>query len=178
MDDYKLAFLSYLLLENNSCIRGGILITDIFTKPLEFRVTSTIKPTSFQKTLYGDTLLEHILVELIGIPLLNDVTKTPDFVLVRNPLFLGINDKMGVKVIRLYKEDEITYEKPNSNNQQLSSMSGKYESIFFETTKNFEGELPEIRKFLMDIFAKKNLLEPFERMNMAIQEVHIKNLVS
>jgi len=177
MDETKLAFLSHLSFENNSCIRGGILISDIYTKPLEFRVTAPIKPTSFQKTLYGDILNEHILIELIGIPLLNAVKGTPDFILVRDPLFLGINESLGLKVIRLFKEDEITYEKTEGNSQQLHSSSGKYEPIFFETTKNLDGELPEIRKILMEIFIKKNLLEPFDRVNLAIQEVHAKNLV-
>lgn len=59
MEQTKLAFLSRLSFDNDSCIRGGILITDVNTKPLEFRVTAPIKPTSFQKTLYGKIIKDY-----------------------------------------------------------------------------------------------------------------------
>ncbi|MCK7537635.1 MAG: hypothetical protein MZV63_45115 [Marinilabiliales bacterium] len=63
------------------------------TKPLEFRVTAPIKTTNFQKTLYGDVLLEHVLVELISLPLITVLNEELDLILVKDPLFLGANNK-------------------------------------------------------------------------------------
>ena len=102
----KMAFLDVYTFENNSGIMGAILVTDADTKPIEFRVTAPIKPTNFQKTLYGDVLLEHILVELAAVPLLSAINEQIDLILVRNPLFLGVNDKQGVRVVRIFTEDE------------------------------------------------------------------------
>ena len=73
MEIAKIAFLETYTSEDSGGIIGAILVTDEETKPLEFRVTSPIKPTGFQKTLYGDVLLEHILVELISVPLLSQI---------------------------------------------------------------------------------------------------------
>ena len=75
MELRKIAFLETYNLEDEAGIMGAILVTDAETKPLEFRVTAPIKPTNFQKTLYGDVLLEHILTELVSVPLLNALTK-------------------------------------------------------------------------------------------------------
>ena len=75
----KMAFLDVYTFENNSGIMGAILVTDADTKPMEFRVTAPIKPTNFQKTLYGDVLLEHILVELAAVPLLSAINEQIDF---------------------------------------------------------------------------------------------------
>jgi len=64
----KIGFLETYAPDDNGGVMGAILVTDADTKPLEFRVTAPIKTTNFQKTLYGDVLLEHILVELISVP--------------------------------------------------------------------------------------------------------------
>jgi len=56
MEELTIGFLSSAKFENDSVIRGAILVTDVETKPLEFRVTAPVRPTNFQKTLYGDIL--------------------------------------------------------------------------------------------------------------------------
>ena len=88
----KIGFLESYSTDTKSGLMGAILVTDIDTKPLEFRVTAPIKPTNFQKTLYGDVLLEHIQVELISVPLINALSREVDMILVRDPLFLGANE--------------------------------------------------------------------------------------
>lgn len=90
MEIAKIAFLETYTLSENGGVMGAILVTDAETKPLEFRVTAPIRPTSFQKTLYGDVLLEHILVELISVPLLNAVNEQIDLIVVKDPLFLEL----------------------------------------------------------------------------------------
>ena len=106
MEIGKLAFLETYTSDDNGSIIGAILVTDAETKPLEFRVTSPIKPTGFQKTLYGDVLLEHILVELISVPLLNAINEHVDLILVKDPFFLGANNKQGIRVIRVFNESD------------------------------------------------------------------------
>src|SRR5574338_1279256 len=99
MELAKIAFLETYTLSENGGIMGAILVTDAETKPLEFRVTAPIKTTNFQKTLYGDVLLEHILVELISVPLINALNGEIDIILVKDNLFLGANNKKGVRVV-------------------------------------------------------------------------------
>lgn len=171
MDNFNIAFLESCRLDNDSTIRGALLLTDVQTKPLEFRVTAPIRPNPFQKTLYGNTLFEHILVELIGIPLLKALKEKPNLILVRDHLFLSINEKIETPAIRLFKETEVQFGN-NKNAQPLTSLTGKFEPILIETSKNVETQLPEIRKQLVEIFKKSNLLEPFERIIVACNQVH------
>ncbi len=173
MENLKLAFLSSYNFENDSVYRGAVLVTDENTKPIEFRVTSTIKPTDFQKTLYGSILNEHILVELIAVPLLGALKDQPDFVLVQDPLFLAANDKQGLRIVRLFKETEGD---GHNEAEQATVINSKYEPILLETSKHIEADLVEIRKRLFDIFAQRNLLEPFDRVKVACQQIHDKKV--
>ena len=174
MDLVRIAFLETYSFDDHSGVMGAILVTDPDTKPLEFRVTAPIKPTSFQKTLYGNVLHEHILVELIAIPLLNAIKDDIDLILVKDPLFLGINNKQGVRAIRLFKEGEEPY-KGNSMDDVVE-LSGDNDTIYLETTKKFVTELPEIKERLNGISTFRNLIEPFDRLKIACEQVHLQKV--
>lgn len=169
MELSKIAFLETYTLSDNAGIMGAILVTDAETKPLEFRVTAPIRPTSFQKTLYGDVLLEHILVELISVPLLNAVNEQIDLIIVKDPLFLGANNKQGIRLVRLIT-DESQKSKGNTAIEALNSTSGGGK-VYLETSKKFEEELKGIRERLEKIAESRNLAEPFERLKAACEQV-------
>ena len=175
MEELTIAFLSSVRFENDAVIRGAALITDVQTKPLEFRVTAPVHPTNFQKTLYGDILTEHILVELITIPLLKALSQKPNIVVVRDPLFLGANERQDVPIVRVFKDGEARFA-GNNKVEQLTSIGGKYEPILFETSKSLEAKLPELRKQLSEVFSKRSLLEPFDRIETALQQVHTQKV--
>lgn len=171
MELANLAFLETYTLDDDDGIMGAILVTDKDTKPVEFRVTAPIKPTNFQKTLYGDVLREHILVELVAVPLLNAVSEQVDLILARDPLFLGTNNKQGIRVVRVYNEAEGHL---NGTHEELLSPKGAKEKVFIETEKKFHSELPEIAKVLSNIAEQRLLTEPFERLKIACEQVHLQ----
>lgn len=45
---------------------GGYLVTNLWGRPLEFRLTNAIQPNRVQHILYGDTLNQYLCGELIG----------------------------------------------------------------------------------------------------------------
>jgi len=171
MEELNVAFLSSCKFENEAVVRGAILITDGQTKPLEFRVTAPIRPTNFQKTLYGEILIEHILVELVTLPLLKALGQKPDIIVVRDPLFLGANEKQEIPIVRVFQDGEARFA-GNNKAEQLDSIGGKYEPILIETSHSLEAKLPEHRKQLATIFSQRSLLEPFDRIATALQQVH------
>jgi hypothetical protein len=171
MEIAKMAFLETFALEDNGGIMGAILVTDADTKPLEFRVTAPIKPTSFQKTLYGDVLLEHILVELISVPLLNAVNEQIDLIIVKDPFFLGTNNKQGIRVLRVFNEEDGKSRISSKSEPLAFSANGKGKTMI-ETSKKFEAELPAIKDMLNKLAENRNLLEPFERLKLACEQVH------
>ncbi|OGU77200.1 MAG: hypothetical protein A2V93_12555 [Ignavibacteria bacterium RBG_16_34_14] len=172
MDLRKIAFLETYTLENDAGIMGAILVTDADTKPLEFRVTAPIKPTNFQKTLYGDVLLEHILTELVSVPLLNAINEEIDLILVRDALFMGVNEKQGIRVVRVMNEEDKNF-KASKSVQELASSNGSPKT-YVETSKKFESELAEIKAKLSFLSEHRNLVEPFDRLKVACEQVHLQ----
>src|SRR5262249_20078249 len=45
---------------------GGYLVTNGWGRPLEFRLTTAVQPNRVQAALYGPTLSEYLLADLIG----------------------------------------------------------------------------------------------------------------
>jgi hypothetical protein len=174
MNDLKIAFISSHHFEDGAAIRGAILVADFDTKPLEFRVTAPVRPTLFQKTLYGELLNEHILVELIAVPLLAELKEKPQIILVREPLFLGINARQMIRTVLILKEDELQFGK-NNPTAQLDSVSGR-PPLILKTSEQFSKELDSIREQLESIYSRRDLLEPFSRNKIACQEVHNQRL--
>lgn len=171
MDLGKIAFLETYTLDDNAGIMGAILVTDTETKPLEFRVTAPIKTTNFQKTLYGDVLLEHVLVELISVPLISAVSEEIDLILVKDPLFLGANNKQGVRVVRVLNENDKSA-KTKNDNLHLVGINGS--TVYLETSKKYDSELAEIKEQINTIAESRNLLEPFDRLKVACEQVHLQ----
>jgi len=173
MDITKIAFLETFNVSENGGIMGAILVTDAETKPLEFRVTAPIRPTNFQKTLYGEVLLEHILVELISVPLLNAINEQIDIILVKDPFFLGANGKQGIRVIRIL-EDESQKSRVNNPVEMIHTPNSQSENIFIETSEQFESELKGIKDMLEKIAEVRNLAEPFDRLKAACEQVQMQ----
>jgi hypothetical protein len=171
MDIKKLAFLETYLGEDSS-IMGVILVTDADTKPLEFRVTSQIKPTNFQKILYGNVLKEHILVELVALPLLGAIDEDIDVILVSDPLFLGTNSKQGVRCVRVFSGKEASGKKLTKID--LASVSNEGLPLSLEIPNDFDDELPGISEALEAVSGTRDLTEPFERLKLGCEQVYLK----
>jgi hypothetical protein len=169
----KIGFLESLVLDETSGVMGAILVTDGETKPLEFRVTAPIKTTNFQRTLYGDVLMEHVLVELIALPLISALNEELDLILVKDPLFLGANNKQGIRVIHIFAQDE---NQSNSlmNTEELKSNKTTSQKIHIQTSPKYQAELPQIKDLLNSISEERNLIEPFNRLKEACEQVHLQ----
>ena len=176
MEVQKIAFLETYELEENGGVMGAIMVTDADTKPIEFRVTAPIKPTSFQQTLYGDVLHEHILVELISVPLLNAINEQVDLIVVKDPFFLGANNKQGIRVVRVFNEGDEQSIKSSKAIELPFSSNGNGKTLL-ETSQKFESELPVINEELNKLSEGRNLLEPFERLKLACEQVNQQKAV-
>ena len=166
-----IGFLGIYRFEDGAAIRGGMLVTDTTLKPVEFRVTAPVRPEKFQKILYGEILDEHISVELIGLPVLNALQQKPNLILVRNQLFLGMNAKQEIPTVLTLKEDEPLFKK-GASTQSLNSLNSSHPPIKIYISEPFEGQLEEIAQQLQAMFQFRNLMEPFDRLEKACEDVH------
>src|SRR5579885_2826624 len=61
---HSVGFLT-ILQEANGYV-GGYLVTNVWGRPLEFRLSSAVQPNRVQQILYGGTLQTYVCGELIG----------------------------------------------------------------------------------------------------------------
>ncbi|MDF5706518.1 MAG: hypothetical protein PUP90_02260 [Nostoc sp. S4] len=173
MDDFKIAFLLKYLFDNDA-IQGAVLVTDKDTRPLEFRVTEPIRPTKFQRTLYGEILYDYILVELIAVPLVASLKEKPSLVLIRDEIFLSISSKQEVPVFRLLKDSEGIFGKQICT-EQITSPGSKFNTLRITTTKKFEQQLTSTKLNLEQVYASRDLLEPFNRLHIACEQINTQD---
>lgn len=168
----KLLFLATHHFREDNATRGAFLLTDGETKPLEFRCTDPIRPSTLQSVLYGDMLRRHILVELVGAPLVKAVTEDLTVILVSDPEFLELRSRINVPMILIGNDRQVANLDTENSFEMLSSTSGKFEPIVFTSNPHFPDDAANVREMLAAIFSRNNLLEPFSRIAKALDQVH------
>ncbi|MGH7596654.1 MAG: hypothetical protein ACREOI_09890 [bacterium] len=146
----RLAFLDVITMEEDKGLRAGILLTRPDTVPLEFHLTDCVRPTTAQKVLYGAVFERHLKVEIFGKPLLEALAEKPDVVITKElETFQYLVGALDMPVVLISSTNDI---------QNIS--------------ENHNGSIAELKK----ISQKQNLLEPFERIQKVILQVHSREL--
>lgn len=147
-----LAFLDIAIFEEGAAMRGGCLVTDIQTHPLEFRVSGAIRPTSLQKILYGKTMHAYICKDLVGLPVIRALEIRPDFVLVRDAEFLKLRPEIDIPVL---------WVRTAANEQSV-----------LQSYPGYDGEAEIGRDVLARVLRGNQIMEPFKRIHTALGEAH------
>ena len=108
--------------------------------------------------LYGDTLDEYIFVDLIGIPLVNKTRGNVDIVLVDDERLLPVRPHIDIPVILVVRSTE------NANVFSVRTCTG------------FESEKVVIQSQLDTLSKARDLLEPFERVHLALDQAHTQKI--
>ena len=180
----ELKYLAFVMLSEveDGVLRGGILITDANGKPVEFRCTSPIRPNPVQRTLYGNTLMPHIAVELVGVPLLNSVQNSPDVLLVQQEDFLTLRMRCEkpLLIARRQGQDMQFSEKSDKSHHEelLSSPSGKFAPVVVTCHWDHPDDIVQCKEKLDLTFANFDLVEPFERVETALRTIHEQKVLA
>jgi len=127
--EIRLAFIDVTVFSDGS-IRGGILTTDIETKPFEFRVTSPIKPTQVQQILYGSSLKDHVYGELICVPLIKATKEKISIILVKENYLMSMRPLIPLPLIFVH-----------SNNAPISD---GIRPVSLSSHRNYQNELNSV----------------------------------
>lgn len=165
-ENIRLGFLGIELFDNGSAIRGGVLITDVDTKPYEFRITSPVRASFYQKVLYGSTLEDYIHIELISIPLIRELREEVDLLIVSSPPLLRLRPKISLPLALVSGDMNLISENSDKEN------GGRGKLITITTHDEFPSENSIAKSILLPIMQKRDLLEPFERLKIALAEAH------
>lgn len=87
---------------------GGYLVTNLWGRPLEFRLSSPVRPNKVQQILYGPTLGIYINAELIGKTLV-EKTATPARII--------MTDQRDVLELRRLVDVPVFWVAPSDNNE-------------------------------------------------------------
>lgn len=142
---------------------GGYLVTNGWGRPLEFRLTTAVQPNRVQSALYGPTLHEYLLADLIGKTLIEKTGVKPDLVITDVPAALPLRSRVEVPVLAIragnadVPADAIAFVHPRSS-------SGLLIPARFETDRRAISQVLERADSAVD------LAEPFARIREAIAE--------
>jgi hypothetical protein len=164
--EVRLAFIDISVFDDGS-IRGGALVTDLETRPYEFRVTTPVKPTSMQRVLYGNTLPEYVYGELISFPLVQAIKEEISLVITKNENLLIMRPKVSFPVVFISR----------GSTGSLTDGSGeKVSTITFKAHQSYAGESDWAETLLTDLIARHDPFEPFDRLKIAMDEVQVKKI--
>lgn len=178
MSDKFIGFLQVMEIAPDTFM-GAILVTRPTSVPVEFRVTLPVRPTSIQKSLYGESMIPYIGTELCGTQLLEAITHDLELVFVSPDYMLGVRPNSAAPVILVEKTKAET---PSNGVGQDSAVgdgtaaakswqisSSKNQPIFLTTAPDFAGDYEATQATISELVVRFDLLEPFERINRAIE---------
>jgi hypothetical protein len=168
----NLGFLT--VLHEPSGYLGGYLVTNIWGRPLEFRLSSAVQPNKVQQILYGGTLQPYICADLIGKTLVDKAGIPVQMVLTDRELVLDLRLKMETPVVWLAPPDD-----PSSALADAALVSppvGGRGAV--RCHPRFPGDAAAAKELLARLDGAIDLGEPFNRIREAIGEARKMGVTS
>lgn len=82
-------------------VLGGYLVTNLWGRPLEFRLSTAVQPNRVQQILYGPTLTEYLYADLIGKTLVEKTGTVPGLIITDSLSALALRDRVGIPVLAI-----------------------------------------------------------------------------
>lgn len=145
---------------------GGLLLLNGGGRPLEFQCTLPVRPTRAHEILFGLTLRDHLIGEVIG-PLLVKKCRTPISLLCCDqPEAMKIEANIGCPVA-LVEEAAISDEGPITDDLMAGSTRVSLAGSTLRVPLEASEQVQSVTEQLQDL---PDALEPFERIRDAIKE--------
>jgi len=174
----RVAFLAMRDSADGQGYYGGVLVADALGKPLEFRCTTeAVRPTKVQRTLYGESLLPCIATELIGAPLLQAVQVRPEVVLVPDQMLLELRPATTYPVLLVerygeaFEVTDAVEEEAAASEALLRSPQSRFQPVVLRAHPRYAADASEWRGRLAEAFGRMDLMEPFERVKTALEQL-------
>lgn len=142
--------------------RGAALVVDPSGDPVEFRCTSPVRPTKLQKLLWGKRLTQHLLVHVLGRPLVDALSTLPALLVVRQRLLLGLRPVAGLPTVQLLATAE------DAGCRSL----GADPPAFLRAYGDRADDLDLAARHLAPVGRGLPATEPFTRVLQAVAELH------
>jgi hypothetical protein len=142
----NLGFLT--ILREGTGFLGGYLVTNLWGRPMEFRLSSAVQPNRIQQILYGQSLENYISADLIAKTLVEKSTCPAQILLTDNQAVLDLRLSLDLPVALVNVTDPAQPLVPHAH---------------------FAGDANALRK-LLDTIGNFDFAEPFNRIREAVSE--------
>jgi len=147
---------------------GGYLITNIWGRPIEFRVSTAVHANRVQQILYANTLQPYIFADLIGKTLLDKTGVSADVVLTDREPALDLRLRVDVPVIWLSPRGDRLAESMAEAGVCVRPADDTCGPILCHP--RFPNDVAAVREMLGRLDSSLDLAEPFARIRDAIGE--------
>jgi hypothetical protein len=147
---------------------GGYLVTNLWGRPLEFRLSSAVQPSRVQQILYGATLQTYICADLIGKTLVDKTAVGVKLILTDLEPVLDLRQRVEVPVAWLAAATDPLAAGFAANGVAVRPASGLRGPILCHP--HYSGDVSAISELLDRIDGNLDLTEPFGRIRDAIGE--------
>ena len=166
-DDPTIGYFT-IVQEDRTGWTGGLLVLNRGGRPVEFQCTLPVRPSRAHEILFGATLRDHLIGEVIG-PKLVSSCRTPLSLICVDQVEALTLTNSGDVPISLVCEAAEEDEGPITNDM----LDGAAQLQFAGATLEVPMEHLEKVEILVDQFVDlPDTVEPFERIREAIKEAH------
>jgi hypothetical protein len=142
---------------------GGYLVTNVWGRPLEFRLSTAVQPNRVQQILYGGTLEPYICADLIGKTLVDKTAIGVQLIVTDCASALDLRHVIDVPVIWL-----ATLGQTSGAGAPIRPGTPSSGGLFGHP--RYPQDIPLVRDFLERFEGTLDLAEPFLRIRDAIGE--------
>lgn len=141
--------------------QGGLLITNSWSRPLEFRLTAPVQPTRVHQVLYGSTLRRYVMADVIGKALLDKAATPVQVLFVDASELLDLRRHLSVPVVWVQPTE------PLSAGVVNDALSWSWGGQVLRASSHADREEAST---LLARLGDMDLLEPFSRVREALGE--------
>jgi hypothetical protein len=147
---------------------GGYLVTNVWGRPLEFRLSTAVQPNRIQQILYGQALEPYIYADLIGKALIDRASTQVQLILTDRAPVLELRPRIEVPVVYISAMKESSPSEQGSNAVRILAASNGMPPAFCHS--RFGGDQEIVSTLLNRLCECIELAEPFDRVREAVCE--------
>ncbi len=156
------------VLQENGGFVGGYLVTNLWGRPLEFRLSTAVQPNRVQQILYGPTLNVYLAAELIGKTLVEKTAARVQLVLTDNRTVLELRRLLDIPVVWVAPpSDPAAFELTSAGLTVSEPANGRGPIV---AHPEYLDDVANVKQLLNRVGAGLDAAEPFARIRDAVLE--------
>ncbi len=147
---------------------GGYLVTNLWGRPLEFRLSTAVQPNRVQQVLYAGTLEPYICADLIGKTLVDKTSAPAGLVLTDCAAALDLRLRLEVPVVWLAPPEDLAVARMTEAGLCARPAANGRAAVLCHP--RYPADVPVVREVLEKVDGLVDPAEPFARIKEAMGE--------